>query len=49
MFGDGSLYQKADTSILDNKIYKRYKYQDLLENNELCEQCKKVLIEYFKQ
>lgn len=49
MFGDGSLCQKADTSILDNKIYKRYKYQDLLENNELCEQCKKVLIEYFKQ
>lgn len=49
IFGDGSLCQKADTSILDNKIYKRYKYQDLLENNELCEQCKKVLIEYFKQ
>lgn len=48
-FGDGSLCQKADTSILDNKIYKRYKYQDLLENNELCEQCKEALIEYFKQ
>lgn len=49
IFGDGSLCQKADTSILDNKIYKRYKYQDLLENNELCEQCKEALIEYFKQ
>lgn len=49
MFGDGSLCQKADTSILDNKIYKRYKYQDLLENNELCEQCKQFLIKFFKQ
>lgn len=48
-FGDGSLCRKADTSILDNKIYKRYKYQDLLENNELCEQCKQFLIKFFKQ
>lgn len=49
IFGDGSLCQKADTNILDNKIYKRYKYKDLLDNDELCEQCKEALIEYFKQ
>ena len=52
-FGDGSLCKKVDTGKLKNKIYinDKYKYKDkdLLENNELCEQCKEALIDYFKQ
>ena len=48
-FGDGSLCRKADKSKLPNKIFMndKYKYDDLIKNDKLCEQCKKVLIEYF--
>lgn len=51
IFGDGSLCTKADKSKLPNKIFMndKYKYKDLLDNDELCEQCKEALIEYFKQ
>lgn len=50
-FRYGSLCKKADKSKLPNKIFMndKYKYDDLIKNDKLCEQCKEVLIEYLKQ
>lgn len=50
-FGDSSLCKKADKSKLPNKIFMndKYKYDDLIKNDKLCEQYKEALIEYFKQ
>lgn len=49
IFGESSVCTKAGVDILPVKIYKRYKYKELLENNILCEQCKNSLIEYFEK
>lgn len=48
-FGNASLCSKMDIKDLRIKIHNFYNYEEILENNTLCEQCKEVLKEYIKE